>query len=121
LNGCLIAHCVSMFPMVARLKLNYFRVNWKKLELQFPLQDLTLERLDLDVSPILNKTRKTEEKCMYFVLEITVNNEQSLYKVTLDHLIITRINYDDEHKACGKCIHVYLTLSKSPLILFIFL
>jgi hypothetical protein len=27
LNGCLIAHCVSMFPMVARLKLNYFRVN----------------------------------------------------------------------------------------------
>lgn len=103
-----------MFPNLEALKLYYACGNWEGGECQIDLKHTKLERLCIDVTSIRSKTGKILKNETYFgdaffVLDVNIDGEERLYKVTLDYLRITRI--EDENIKGLRCGGDYIKLS----------
>lgn len=109
--------CLSMFPNIKFLNLKYFTGLYKLLKKEYviSLPSVKLERLYLDISPLLLKIRRLINVYdKFFVLDVNNKRGRYLYVVSLVYFTVTKISkeyfdslYDGE--IIPLCVHVYAT------------
>lgn len=82
---------ISTFPEIKYLRLSYFTGVWKPKSNEFHilLNNIKLETLYLDVTPVFTKSKFTART--HFILDVKSHNRRCFYKISLNYLQITNI------------------------------
>jgi hypothetical protein len=99
----IIGECIAGASGLRCLKLNYFSGMFSEGGFRIDLGKASLERLEIDVTPVRDTTEYMMRKKKiplaewYFILEVLINEtgSRSMFKVTLDYLRITEIEQKD--------------------------
>lgn len=88
----LLGACYSSFPSLKNLKLHFFCGVWNDdtFKLQINLQEYTLERLVVDMTPLYLKQKQSMKR--FSVVNV---GDQQMYKISLDLSSFTQISSND--------------------------